>query len=392
MNLRRKLMLAFTLVALSAVGLTALLTFLAAQRAQNRLMGLFLEHMQSLPSTAFSDMNRQSMLPGHMADMSSFFGEPGQAISEGLQLGTLLAGLTAGLLALVTATVVSRRLSAPYVRLVQGVRRLEAGERGLRVTPTERDELGALTAAFNSLSVALERQEALRRDLVADVAHDLRTPLAVLRSKLEAIQDGLLPLDQPVITVLHNEVLALGHLVEDLRTLSIAEAGGLDLHLEHSPLLPLLERTVAGFTSLADTAGVRLTLHPVDPQLSANIDRQRFGQVLNNLIDNAIRHVGPGTVELHARRVANHIHVMVRDCGPGLAPEALDRVFDRFYRADSARSRRTDGSGLGLSIARALVVAQGGRLEVCNHPDGGAVFTVILAVVSKSHLEPFTTS
>ena len=375
-GLRAKLTLAFALVAFTAVTVTGALSLFAAQGAQDRLARLMLEHM----APAMGDMGSMGG-----TGMDEIMDAPAQAVVSNLRATVLVSALLAGLLSVVAAALVARRLTAPLEALAEATGRLEAGERAVRLEPAGRDELGQVTAAFNRLVAGLERQETLRREMIADVAHDLRTPVAVIRSKLEAMQDGLVPPDPPRLAALHDEVMLLGRLVEDLRTLSLAEGGGLSLRLEPTPIGSLLERTLETFSARADEAGVKLNLEPVPPNLATTLDPDRIAQVLHNLIENAIRHGGAGSVGVGASPESGGVRFWVRDHGPGLSAEALGRVFDRFYRGDAARSRAGGGSGLGLAIARALTEAHGGRLEAANHPEGGAVFTVHLPASRTRH-------
>ena len=376
MNLRAKLTLAFALVAVAAVGLTSLLTLLAAQGTQNRLAEMMLTHMRAVGSagTANVDMGGMTGLP----TMSDILGDSGRAEIAGLRTTALISALVAGALAIAAAAFISSRLTAPLGALADATDRLEKGERGMRIKAMGGDELGRVTEGFNRLVAGLEHQETLRREMVADVAHELRTPLSVLRSKLEAMQDGLLEPDQAKLAVLHDETMLLGRLVEDLRTLSLAEGGGLDLRLEQTRIELLLERTRDAFTSRATDAGVHLRLESVPDNLTARLDADRITQVLHNLVENAIRHAGKGQIEIGAASEPGGVRVWVRDHGLGLSDAATEKVFERFYRADPSRSRATGGSGLGLAIAKAIVQAHGGRLEVSNHPQGGAVFTLHL--------------
>ena len=214
-----------------------------------------------------------------------------------------LAALLSFFLASGAAAFVTRLLTRPLAALTDGARRLAAGERGLRLElPSSQDELRVLTEAFNGLTEGLERQEAWRRNLVADIAHDLRTPLAVMRSELEAMQDGVVTLDQTGLARLHTEVLRLSKLVDDLRTLSLAESGGLALRLEPTPLKPLLEETLEAFSTRARQVGVTLTLETMPGTLTADLDRAQIGRVLGNLLDNALRYAALGPVEVGAAR------------------------------------------------------------------------------------------
>lgn len=285
------------------------------------------------------------------------------------------------LLASLVAALATRFLTRPLTALTDGAMRLGAGERGLRLkVPRSRDELRTLTEAFNGLVAGLERQEAWRRELMADIAHDLRTPLSVLRSEIEAMQDGVSRPDRAGLERLHAQVMMLSRLVDDLRTLSLAESGGTVLKKQPLTLAGFLGGVVEAFWPRAAEVGMELGLKLVDPALRASFDPEQVTRILNNLLDNAVRHAA-GPLEVSARGEAGGVAIGVRDHGPGIPPGALERVFERFYKADSSRTRKESdpgGSGLGLSIARAIAEAHGGRLEAANHPEGGAVFTLHL--------------
>jgi two-component system, OmpR family, sensor histidine kinase BaeS len=238
-----------------------------------------------------------------------------------------------------------------------------------------------VTDAFNALASNLERQEAWRRTLVADIAHDLRTPLSVMRSEIEAMQDGISTPDAPGLERLHSEVMLLSKLVGDLRTLSLAEGGSLNLKLERVPLEPFLQDLLNRFAPRAQESGVTVTLAPVTGGLSAQLDKTQFTRVVNNLLENAVRYAGPGQVEVRVTLEVGSLSIDVRDHGPGLKAGDLERIFERFYQADASRTRDpagSKGSGLGLAIARAIVEAHGGTIQAGNHAGGGAVFTVTL--------------
>jgi two-component system sensor histidine kinase BaeS len=365
-RLGTKLTLAFALVALTAVALTALRVLVAAQSAQQELVNILLQRLNEGWDW------RGRMVRGW--DLSTILGTPGEAIALSLRSTALLSAVLAAILAIVAGALLAQYLTAPLRALVKGTRRIEAGERGLRLDlPEGKDELSDLTEAFNSMAAGLERQEAMRRDMVADIVHDLRTPLSVLRSEIEAMQDGVTKPDPANLGRLHAEVMMLAGLVEDLRTLSLAEGGGLNLRLEVTPVGPLLARTLSAFNTRALEARSALRLEPVEIGLAAVVDAARVERILHNLLDNAIRYASPSNVSVGAQREDGGVSITVRDRGPGLSEEALGRVFDRFYRADASRTRK-GGSGLGLTIARALAEAHGGRLEASNRPGGGAEF------------------
>lgn len=306
-----------------------------------------------------------------------------QQAGRTIMSGAIRAALVSTLLSTVVAALVTRQLTRPLLRLADGAGRLQAGERGVTLpVPPRHDELRTLTLAFNDLTVSLARQEAWRRGLVADIAHDLRTPLSVMRSEIEAMQDGIQPADGAAMARLHGEVLLLARLVTDLRLLSLAEGGALSLHVQPVEVGAILHALADTYARRAADAGMTLSVHAA-PDLTVLADADRLRQTLQNLLDNALRYAAPGAALLSAAPAGDRVALTVRDHGPGFAPDSLSRAFERFYRADASRTRDPHGrasSGLGLAIARALIEAQGGTLEARNHPQGGAEFTVTLPV------------
>jgi two-component system, OmpR family, sensor histidine kinase BaeS len=215
--------------------------------------------------------------------------------------------------------------------------------------------------------------------MVGDIAHELRTPLTNLKAQLEAIEDGLLPADAETHASLREETGLLERLVDDLQEMALAEAGQLKLEITEVSLEEGARAAAASLKSAADAAGVRL-VSEVPPDLpAARADSKRVGQILRNLLSNAITHSPRGAaVRITARENGSHLEVAVSDEGPGVAPEHHARIFDRFYRVDSSRSRSTGGAGLGLAIVRHLARAQGGDVRVESEPGRGAVFLFTL--------------
>jgi two-component system sensor histidine kinase BaeS len=273
-----------------------------------------------------------------------------------------------------------RRLAVPLTALVEAARRVERGAYDTRVPEVRRGprELRELTRAFNTMASRLEADQRQRRSLLADVSHELRTPLAVLRGNLEAIADGVHPADEAHLAGLIEETHVLERLVEDLRTISLAEAGALPLHRETTDPDVLLGETVASFATAAADAGVTLAVDTPPDLPLLEVDPVRIREVISNLLANALRHtpVG-GTVTASGARSAEGGSVVlgVTDTGSGIEPELLPHVFDRF-----ARGRDSRGSGLGLAIARDLVTAHGGTIEVRSEPGRGATFEVRLPI------------
>ncbi|MEU7101340.1 HAMP domain-containing sensor histidine kinase [Streptomyces longwoodensis] len=285
------------------------------------------------------------------------------------------AGLVLAVTVAVTA-VVATRLVRPLRALTEAAQ--QPPEAHARVPVTTRDETGILAEAFNDLAERRERLEAQRKALVSDIAHELRSPLTNIRGWLEVTRDGLVDPDPQLLSALHEEALVLQRVIDDLRDLADADAGTLRLHPEPVPADELIAQVAAAHRVAADTAGVTLrTRADGTPWLDA--DPVRLRQALGNLVTNAVRHTPRGgTVTLTAGREGDRVVLEVADTGSGIAPEDLPHVFERFWRAEKSRSRRTGGSGLGLSIVRHLVAAHGGTAEARSTPGRGSTFTLRL--------------
>ncbi|ADG73270.1 response regulator receiver sensor signal transduction histidine kinase [Cellulomonas flavigena DSM 20109] len=243
-------------------------------------------------------------------------------------------------------------------------------------------EFDDLAESFNAMAARLQEAERLRARLLADVAHEVRTPVATIAGYLEAVEDGLQPMDEPTMAVLRDQSARLTRLARDLAAVTRAEAGDLVLTLE--PLAPdeLLAATTGTWRERATAAGVDVRVQ-VDPELGhVRVDRQRMGQVLDNLVANALRHTpAGGTITLRATGGYQRVALHVSDTGAGIAPEHLPHLFERFYRADTARDRTHGGSGIGLAICKALTEAHGGTITATSDgPGAGASFTVTLPV------------
>jgi len=237
-----------------------------------------------------------------------------------------------------------------------------------------------LGQTFNNMADSLQQSEASRRAMTADIAHELRTPLAVQRANLEALQDGVYPLTVQNLDPVVEQNHLLTHLVEDLRTLALADAGQIELERTPSNLFSLVTRVVEKFQPQASTQQVNLVLSPPAETLPPiSIDPIRIEQLLINLISNALRYTPPGgRIDVAFSSLPNASRLTVHDSGSGIPEDSLPFIFERFYRADKSRSRSEGGSGLGLAIARNLARAHGGELTAANHPSGGAVFTLVL--------------
>ena len=286
-----------------------------------------------------------------------------------------VAGLVLAVTVAVTA-VVATRLVRPLRALTAAAQ--QPPDMHVRVPVTTRDETGILAEAFNEQTERRERLEAQRKAMVSDIAHELRSPLTNIRGWLEVTRDGVVDPDPALLASLHEEALVLQRIIDDLQDLAAADAGTLRLHREPVRADELLDQVAAAHRVAADAAGVAVrTEDDGAPWLDA--DPVRMRQALGNLVSNALRHTpADGTVTLAARRDGDVVVFRVADTGSGIAPEDLPHVFDRFWRAEKSRSRRSGGSGLGLPIVRHLVAAHGGTVVAACEPGAGAVFTLRL--------------
>lgn len=303
-----------------------------------------------------------------------------QALVRNAWLGAALAAASAIAMAVVVARVVSRPINA----LTAAARQLEGGRRDVRVDLDDAPgEIGALASAFDRMAAAVDKEDQLRRQLVADVAHEVRTPLSILQGTTEALVDGVLPPDPATLASLHDEVLRLSGLVGDLETLAAADAAGLRLVLESLDLADEVRAVVGG--AEASAAAGELTLDvSLDPAPVVG-DARRLRQLTTTLVANALAYTPPGgTIQVSTRTDGHQVLLEVTDTGQGIDPDELERVFDRFYRG--RRTAGSSGSGIGLAIARELAAAHGGGVTATNAPAGGAVFTVKLpAARAASH-------
>lgn len=301
---------------------------------------------------------------------------------EFLQRVTWAAAASAGvaaILALLLGILLARTLTRPIRELTRATQALASGTLSQRVEVRSRDEIGELGRSFNQMSSDLANASQLRKQMTADLAHDLRTPLSILRGYTEGLQDARLRGSPQLYAIMHGEVEHLQRLVEDLRVLSLADAGELPLNRRLVDPTALLERAALAYMVAAEEQGVALRIEAPESLPSVQIDTDRMAQVLNNLISNALRYTHAGEIALGAAAEDGHVTLTVRDTGSGIALEDLPFVFERFYRADKARQRDdSTSSGLGLAITRAIVEAHGGTIRVASELGKGTTFTITL--------------
>lgn len=307
-------------------------------------------------------------------------------LDEAFSEATLIAlGIAVGVAALTAAAaswLVSVRVVRPIRSLAGAAQRVARGAYSARVPVQGGDELALLAAAFNDMAASLEAGERRRRELLSDVAHELRTPLATLEAYVEGLADGVVEPDPDTWEALHAEMERLARLVDDLQAVSRAEERQLDLRPAPADPAALVARAVQAAAAPYAAKGVRLDAAVEERLPELVVDEQRIGEVLANLLDNALRHTpAGGRVVVAAARRGDEVELSVTDTGAGIPAEHLDRVFERFYRVDPARSRASGGSGIGLTIAKAIVEAHGGRIRAESEGAGrGACFVVTLPV------------
>jgi signal transduction histidine kinase len=300
--------------------------------------------------------------------------------------------LGGGAIGIVVSVIASRSLTAPLSHLAAAAHDIGARNFAHRVEPTGSDEVVEVANAFNAMAARLEEAETLRRNLVADVAHELRTPLSVLQGNLRAILDDVYTLDKVEITRLYTQTRLLSRLVNDLHELAQAEAGQLSLNRQPVDLAELIRETSEAYAPVAEEAGVTLQTDIPAALPLLSVDPTRLAQVLHNLLSNALRHTpAGGLITLRATAVQQAVSITVTDSGEGIAVEHLAHVFDRFYRIDRSRARDTGGAGLGLAIVRAIVEAHEGQVEVASQgPGQGSTFTLQLPIDRQTSSDPNT--
>jgi signal transduction histidine kinase len=309
-----------------------------------------------------------------------------QALLNRLNRAVMLAGLFAGGLGLLLALGLAYTLLRPVRELTHASQKLAEGDLTQRVAIHGDDELATLGHTFNHMADSLQSAEESRRLMTADIAHELRTPLAVQRANLEALQDGVYPLTvENIIPVIEQNHL-LTRLVEDLQTLALADAGKIELERTPTDLIALVGRVVEQFQPQATLHQIKLVLSTPAYELApVSIDPIRVEQVLTNLLSNALRYTPQdGMIQVGFTVSAHKACITVHDSGPGIPQASLPYIFERFYRVDKSRSRSEGGSGLGLAIARNLARAHGGDLTATNHASGGALFTLKVPREMKS--------
>ncbi len=388
-RLQSRLILAFAVVALVSVAAVAAITTAAIRSEFDRyLFGRPIVSPEG-QDPAIRSLPGNPMPPSafpHMRDVQSMrarmrraMGPPELLFLRQLRRATWLGAMGGGVAAVLLGMLVARYMTAPLRQMSAAAARIGAGDLAQEVPVPSTDELGNMARAFNTMTSDLRRLEESRRQLVADIAHELGTPLAVLQANLEGMLDGVVTASPDRLASLHTQVRLLARLVNDLRDLSLAQAGRLVLNRAPVDLGALASDAAGAVAPYAAERGVTVESRVTSRLPPVIVDRDRLMQVVHNLLDNAIRHTPAGrTVTVRVEPGTGELRLSVADTGPGIPPEEIERIFDRFYRLDPARSRMSGGTGLGLAIVKTLVEAHGGQVLVTSQMGKGSTFTVAL--------------
>ena len=290
-----------------------------------------------------------------------------------IRMANMKAGMLATILALAVGLYFSRRISKPLVVLSEAARKIADRDLSHRVSIYTKDEIGEVGGAFNKMAESLEYNELLRKNLIADVAHELRTPLSILRGNLELLQEDVIKASPEVFASLHEESIRISRLVDDLQSLSHADAGEMKFDYSMEDIAQTVRTVVLDLSQEAVKKNIEIYVQSSE-SVRVRMDQYRIGQVLYNLISNAIRYTGQGRVQITVEDLTDFVQVEICDNGPGIAEEHLPFLFDRFYRVEKSRNRISGGSGLGLAIAKSFVEAHGGRIWVESKIGEGSRF------------------
>ncbi|WP_075256404.1 ATP-binding protein [Herbaspirillum camelliae] len=290
----------------------------------------------------------------------------------------IIIAVVAVMLAAFLVVRISGVLTRPLTRVARATHRLAGGDYAIRVEVESGDEVGMLAQDFNQLAMTLERNEKLRREFMADVSHELRTPLAILNGQLEALEDGVLQPDAQTLRSLKSEVEHLNKLVGDLYDLSLADAGALTYRRADIDLAPLLRDSAALYSDRFSQRGMRLSCD-LPATMPVHADAARLQQLLSNLFENSLRYTDAGgRLQVHSHLQQQHWHLVFDDSEPGVPPEVMARLFERFFRVEASRNRASGGAGLGLAICRRIVDAHQGTIGASASPLGGLRVVVVL--------------
>jgi len=298
----------------------------------------------------------------------------------------IVVSISLGILTLVFAALLMRKVVDPLADVIDAAEKVGKGDLTARIPPNKRaDDLAMLGEHFNAMTEALERNDTERKNMTADIAHELRTPLTVLRGRLEGIVDGIYPANEASIAPALEETYLLERLVEDLRLLSLAESHQLHYETQSVDLKELTQKVINVFEAQAESQNVKIEFTAAGDVPSVAVDPQRTEQVIGNIIANSLRYMpGEGLIKVELTTSDDNVELAISDNGPGVPEDQLECVFTRFWRSEKSRARTTGGAGLGLTIAKRLIEAQGGTIIASHCPEGGLKITIQLPKEIKS--------
>jgi histidine kinase len=363
----------FSYLVIILLGVTVLV--LASQFVLPMAFNRHMAGMGNMMKNGMMGMNGNGDIPQVFMDFRATF-------NEALRVAVFAAILAA----LVLSFLFSQSVLAPVRAMTDATQRIAEGHYEERLQITGEDELSQLAARFNQMAEKLNEIESMRRRLIGDVSHELRTPLTAIKGSMEGLMDGVLPANEETFQQIHTEADRLSRLVDDLQELSRVEAHAYQLDIQPLDVFSIARTVIKRLTPQAESKRLSLgfELPPDLPRVLA--DEDRLIQILTNLMGNALQYAPDGgSVTISAKQMNHQIQISVRDTGIGISPEHLSHVFDRFYRIDKSRSRRAGGgSGIGLTIARALVEAHGGRIWAESPGSGqGSTFSFTLPILEK---------
>jgi two-component system, OmpR family, sensor histidine kinase BaeS len=363
-----KLTLLFVVIALVAVGVVGFWVSSAVQTE-------FSAYYQQVPHVVPG--------PGGRGGPGMMMGALEQAFLNTFRNSLWLAALVAIIVAVALGLIFSRLVTSPIKQLKNSAESIANGDLSKRVQQRSRDEVGDLSIAFNSMAEQLQKKDQNRRQLLADIAHELRTPLSIVQGNLEGWLDGVMTPTPEHIAIVNDEVILLARLITDLRDLSLAEAGQLKLFQSSTSLGDIVSAEISGIETRTKEKGITVSSELGFGLPSIFIDSDRIRQVLHNLLDNAIRYTpAGGTIKIGAKPFATGwVTMHISDSGSGISPEDLPNMFNHFYKADKSRHRGYSGSGIGLAIVKQLVEAHGGKVWVESELGKGSIFYFTLPTV-----------
>ncbi len=299
---------------------------------------------------------------------------------------SIVIGVAATALALLVSLTISKLLLAPVRRMILGVKRLSDGDYSSRISTQSRDELGKLMVDLDRLAASLDENQTARNRWLADISHELRTPVSILSGEIESLQDGVRELNLKAIQSLNEEVTRIRHLIDDLYELSLSDIGGLRYRFENIDLIDCINNSIAMLHDTAKKKGITVDLVS-NKRVSVNADSQRLNQLFLNLISNSLAYTDvPGQLVISVDTIGNQIQIQLQDTTPGITKDECKKIFEPLYRRDESRNRRTAGAGLGLAICRNIVDAHGGTITAKQSAMGGVLINILLPLTDETQL------